>query len=40
METSQIIFSIALGIIATGILAFTIYVAWSTTWSDRWYQRR
>ena len=40
METSQVIFSIALGIIAVGILAFTIYVALSTTWSDRWYHRR
>ena len=40
VETSQVIFAIALGIIAVGITAFAFYVAWSTTWSDRWYVRR
>ena len=39
METSQIVFAIALGIITVGVTAFTLYVAWSTTWSNRWYVR-
>ena len=39
MTTAQVVFSIALGTIAVGILAFGIYVASSTVWSDRWMRR-
>ena len=38
METSQILFAIALGIITLGVTGFAVYVAWSTMWSDRWYR--
>lgn len=37
METSQIIFSVALGAIALFITFFAVYVVWSTMWGDRWY---
>ena len=39
MTTAQVVFSIALGSIAVGILAFGIYVASSTVWGDRWVRR-
>jgi hypothetical protein len=39
METSQVLFSIALGAIALLITLFAAYVVWSTTWGDRWYRR-
>ena len=40
MTTAQIIFSVALGLIALLIGFFGIYVASSTMWSDRWTRGR
>ena len=40
MTTAQVVFSIALGTISLGILAFGIYVASSTLWGDRWVRVR
>ncbi len=40
MTRAQTVFVIALGVIALLITAFTVYVAGSTMWSDRWYGRR
>ena len=37
MTTAQVLFSVALGLIALIILAFAVYVVVSTTWGDRWY---
>jgi hypothetical protein len=36
---AQLIFSIALGTIALGIVVFSVYVASSTMWADRWARR-
>ena len=40
MTRNQIVFSIALGTITLLILFFSIYVASSTMWGDRWTRRR
>jgi hypothetical protein len=40
VETSQIIFSVALGLVALLITWFALYVASSTMWSNRWFRRR
>ena len=40
MTTAQIIFSIALGLIALLIVFFSLYVASSTMWGDRWTRGR
>jgi membrane protein implicated in regulation of membrane protease activity len=40
METSQIIFSVALGSITLLITFFAVYVIWSTMWADRWVRTR
>ena len=40
METSQIIFSVALGLIALLITWFAFYVVSSTMWSNRWFRRK
>ena len=40
METSQIIFSVALGSITLLITFFALYVIWSTMWADRWVRTR
>ena len=40
METSQIIFSVALGSITLLITFFALYVIWSTMWADRWVRIR
>lgn len=40
MTTAQVVFSIALGIIALLITAFALYVVSTTMWSDRWFGRR
>jgi len=40
METSQIIFSVALGAMTLLITLFALYVIWSTTWADRWVRTR
>jgi hypothetical protein len=37
---AQIIFSIALGAITLFIVFFSVYVASSTMWADRWAGRR
>lgn len=40
MSVTQVIFSIALGLITLVITGFALYVASSTKWGDRWYGRR
>ena len=40
METAQILFAVALGIVTLVITGFAVYVAGSTMWGDRWYRRR
>ena len=40
METSQIIFAIALGSLALLITWFAFYVLSSTMWSNRWFGKR
>jgi hypothetical protein len=40
VTTAQVIFSIALGAIALLILFFSLYVASSTMWADRWIGRK
>lgn len=40
LTTAQAVFATALAAVTLVITAFAIYVAWSTTWSDRWYRRR
>ena len=39
LTTAQLLFSIALGLIALGITAFAVFVARTTFWGDRWYRR-
>jgi len=40
VTTTQVLFSIGLGIITLVITAFALYVASSTMWGGRWYHRR
>jgi hypothetical protein len=40
VTTAQVIFSIALGLIALLIVFFSLYVASSTMWADRWVGRK
>ena len=40
METSQIVFSIALGAVALLITFFAFYVVSTTMWSNRWFKGR
>ncbi|HEX2048469.1 MAG TPA: hypothetical protein VHF27_11930 [Acidimicrobiales bacterium] len=40
MSGAQVIFAVALGLIALVITGFALYVASSTMWGDRWYGRR
>ena len=40
MTTTQILFSVALGVITLVITGFALYVASSPMWGDRWYGRR
>jgi hypothetical protein len=37
---AQVIFSVAVGVIALVIVLFSLYVASSTMWADRWVRRR
>jgi hypothetical protein len=39
LTTAQVIFSVALGSLALLITGFSIYVAWTTVWGDRWYRK-
>ncbi len=39
LERAQILFSVALGLVALLITFFAVYVTWSTMWSDRWYRK-
>jgi len=39
ITTAQLIFSIALGLVALLITAFSLYVARTTFWADRWYPK-
>ncbi len=40
MTTTQIVFSVALGVITLVITGFALYVVSSTMWGGRWYNRR
>ena len=40
METSQIVFSVALGVVTLLVTVFAIYVASTTMWSNRWFKGR
>lgn len=40
LSTAQAVFGTALAVVTLIITAFAVYVAWSTMWSDRWYQKR
>lgn len=40
MTTTQIAFSVALGVITLIITGFALYVVSSTMWGGRWYGRR
>jgi len=40
LTTAQLVFSIALGLIAVLITFFAFYVAWTTIWGDRWYPKK
>jgi hypothetical protein len=40
MSTAQVVFSIALGSISVGVVAFGLYVLSSTVWGDRWVRMR
>jgi hypothetical protein len=40
VSTAQVLFAIALSVVALVITAFALYVASSTMWGDRWYRRR
>jgi len=39
LDRAQILFSVALGLVALLITLFAVYVTWSTMWSDRWYRK-
>ena len=39
MTTAQVVFAVALGSIAIGIMLFGIYVVSSTVWGDRWVRK-
>jgi hypothetical protein len=38
LTTAQLLFSIALGLVALLITGFGLYVARTTFWGDRWYR--
>jgi hypothetical protein len=40
LSTAQAVFATALAVVTLIITGFAAYVAWSTMWSDRWYQKR
>jgi hypothetical protein len=40
VSTAQVLFGIALSIVALVITGFAMYVLSSTMWGDRWYRRR
>ncbi|MDQ3898321.1 MAG: hypothetical protein M3326_13935 [Actinomycetota bacterium] len=40
MTAPQVVFAIALGVMALIITGFALYVTSSTMWGDRWYGRR
>jgi len=39
LERAQILFSVALGLVALLITFFAVYVAWTTMWGNRWYRK-
>ena len=39
MSTAQVVFSVALGSIAFGIVLFGLYVVSSTMWGNRWIRK-
>lgn len=39
LERAQILFSVALGLVALLITFFAVYVAWTTMWGNRWYPK-
>lgn len=40
LSTAQAVFGTALAVVTLIITGFALYVAWSTVWSDRWYEKR
>jgi hypothetical protein len=40
MTTAQVLFAIALGSITLLVVGFSLYVAGSTMWGDRWFRGR
>jgi len=39
VDTAQIIFSIALGVVALAVVAFAAFVFSTTMWGNRWVRR-
>ncbi len=39
MNTSQLIFSIALGVVTVVVIGFALYVVSTTLWGDKWIRR-
>jgi len=40
VTTAQVLFSVALGVISLIIIAFAIFVASTTVWSNRWVSKK
>ncbi len=40
ITTAQLVFSIALALVALLITGFSLFVARTTFWADRWYPKR
>ena len=40
MTTAQVIFSVALGVVALIIVSFAIYVVSTAMWGNRWTEKR
>jgi hypothetical protein len=39
VDTAQVIFSIALGVVALAVVAFAAFVLSTTMWGNRWVRR-
>ncbi len=39
VQTAQLVFSIALGVVAVVVVAFSVFVVSTTMWGDRWARR-
>jgi hypothetical protein len=40
VTAAQWVFALALAVVATLIMAFGVFVVWTTMWGNRWYRRR